>query len=82
MPIKYGEVTIIHDKEQLSIFSNLLLWFKYEIYEPNISKCIYFFEDGEIYDKNDKLEDFKYNFKIALNLDLKFLEVDFFCRNN
>ena len=62
MPIKYGEVTIIHDKEQLSIFSNLLLWFKYELYEPNISKCIYFFEDGEIYDKNDKLEDFKYNF--------------------
>jgi len=62
MPIKYGEVTIIHDKEQLSIFSNLLLWFKFELYVPNISKCIYLFEDGEIYDEKNKLEDFKFNF--------------------
>ena len=62
MPIKYGEVTIIHDKEQLSIFSNLLLWLKYELYVPNISKCIYLFEDGEIYDEKNKFEDFKFNF--------------------
>jgi hypothetical protein len=62
MPIKYGELTIIHDKEQLSIFSNLLLWFNYELYEPNKSKCIYLFEDGEIYDEKNKLEDLKFNF--------------------
>ena len=29
MPIKYGELTIIYDKEE-TVFSSLLMWLNYE----------------------------------------------------
>lgn len=50
MPIKYGELTIIHDKKEGTVFTTLLLWLNYEIPITNKSKCIFLFEDGEIYD--------------------------------
>lgn len=62
MPIKYGELTIIYNKEEISIFTNLLLWLKYEPNVPNKSKYVFLFEDGEICEINDKLKDFKFKF--------------------
>ena len=57
MSIKYGELTIIHDKEQ-SILTSLLNWFNNE----KKSKYIFLFDDGEICDSQDKLIDFKFKF--------------------
>jgi hypothetical protein len=62
MPIQYGELSIIFNKEEISIFTNFLLWLKYEQDVPKKSKCIFLFEDGEICEANDKLNDFKFEF--------------------
>ena len=69
MPIKYGELTIIYNKEEISIFSNLLLWLKYEPNVPNKSKYVFLFEDGEICEINDKLK--KLQFKFMDNISSK-----------
>ena len=62
MPIKYGELTIIYNEEEISIYTNFLLWLKYEQDVPKKSKFVFLFEDGEICDANDKLKDFKFEF--------------------
>jgi hypothetical protein len=64
MPIKYGELTIVY-KDQ-TLFTNLLIWFKYEVKPPANSKYIFLFEDGEICDSDDKIKDF--NFKFCNNV--------------
>ena len=62
MPIKYGELTIRYNQEEISVFSNLLMWLSYDIYPPQKSKFVFLFEDGEICDTNDKLKDFHFKF--------------------
>ena len=62
MPIKYGELTIIYNQEEISVFSNLLMWLSYEIAPPTNSNFVFLFEDGEICDTKDKLRDFKFKF--------------------
>jgi hypothetical protein len=61
MSIKYGELTIIYNKEQ-NIFTNLLIWLKYREKPPNNSKYIFLFDDGEICDSDDKFKDFHFKF--------------------
>ena len=69
MPIKYGELTIIHDKEQ-TILTSLLNWFNNENTEK--IKYIFLFDDGEICD-SDKLIDFNfYFFQIGAVLPIHF----------
>lgn len=65
MSIKYGDLTIIYDKEQTTLFTNLLMWLKYEQTPPNKSKYVFLFDDGEICDSDDKYKDFNYNFLIG-----------------
>lgn len=59
MTIKYGELTIIKQKEE-SILTNLLIWIKNESLPKD--KFIYLFDDGEICESDNKLIDFKYTF--------------------
>jgi hypothetical protein len=61
MPIKYGDLTIIH-KETENVFTTLRTWLGYEKYATKESKLIFLFDDGEVYDVEDKLKDFKYKF--------------------
>lgn len=61
MAIKYGELTIDHNKET-TLFNNLSMWFGYEQRATKLSKLIFLFEDGEIYEANDNSIDFKFNF--------------------
>jgi len=65
MPIKYGELTIFNNKEQTNIFTILSLWLNNEQYIINKSKFIFLFDDGEIYEMNDKLKDFKFIFPVG-----------------
>ena len=62
MPIKYGELTIIYNKEEATILSSFLTWLKYENRPPNKSKYVFLFDDGEICDSEDKLIDFNFKF--------------------
>jgi len=62
MPIKYGELTILYNEEEITVFSSLLMWLSYDIEPPKKSKFVFLFEDGEICDKNDKLKDFHFKF--------------------
>ena len=62
MPIKYGELTIIHNKEQ-NIFTTLLMWLTPEEHTEKTCKYIFLFDDGEICDSEDKFID--YNFKFC-----------------
>jgi len=41
MPIKYGDLTIIYNKEQTTLFTSVLMWLKYEPTPPNKSKFIF-----------------------------------------
>ena len=61
MPIKYGELTIIYNKEQ-TIFTSLVTWLKGEEHLEKNCKYIFLFDDGEICDSNDKWIDFKFYF--------------------
>ena len=61
MPIKYGDLTIIH-KETENVFTTLRTWLGYEKSVTKESKLIFLFDDGEVYDVEDKLKDFKYKF--------------------
>ena len=64
MPIKYGELTIIYNKEETSILSSFLIWMQYEERPPNKSKYVFLFDDGEICDteSDNKLQDFNFKF--------------------
>lgn len=64
MPIKYGEATIIHNKQEIDIYATFFSWFGYG-YEKSTTKetkFVFLFEDGEIYDASNNLQDFKYDF--------------------
>jgi len=61
MSIKYGELTIIKDNEQINL-SSLLYWITNEEYLGKKPKYIFLFDDGEICDAEDKLLDFHFNF--------------------
>ena len=58
MPIKYGELTIIFNKKETTLFTNCLMWLNYEKKPPKNSKYVFLFDDGEICDSNDKFTDF------------------------
>lgn len=62
MPIKYGELTIIHNANQTDILKSLSSWLGYEQTATKESKFIFLFDDGEIYDTNDNLKDFNFKF--------------------
>jgi len=62
MPIKYGDLTIIFNKEEMNVFSNLLMWLTYDETPPISSKYVFLFDDGEICDSNDKYKDFNFKF--------------------
>jgi hypothetical protein len=62
MPIKYGDLTIIYNKEQITVFSSLLTWLQYEYSPPTDSKYVFLFDDGEICEANDKTTDYKFKF--------------------
>ena len=64
MPIKYGELTIIFNKKETTLFTNVLMWLNYEKKPPKNSKYVFLFDDGEICDSNDKFTDFKFNFNM------------------
>jgi len=58
MPIKYGELTIIHDNEsQSTMFRYVSSWLGYEQFASNKSKFVFLFEDGEICDLNNNVKD-------------------------
>jgi hypothetical protein len=61
MPINYGELTIIYNKEQKDIFTSLSLWLNNNELSI-INKLIFLFDDGEICEAIDKLKDFKFIF--------------------
>jgi hypothetical protein len=67
MPIKYGDLTIIYDKEETTLFTSLLLWLKYERSPPNKSKYVFLFDDGEICDSDDKIKDINFQFFIGVS---------------
>jgi hypothetical protein len=60
MSIKYGELTIDH--KETTLFNNLSMWFGYEQRATKLSKLIFLFDDGEIYEANDNSKDFQFNF--------------------
>ena len=63
MPIKYGELTIIHNtEEQTNIFTYISSWLGCEQFASNKSKFVFLFEDGEICDTDNNLKDFKFKF--------------------
>jgi peptide methionine sulfoxide reductase MsrB len=70
MPIKYGELTIIYNKEEISIFTDFLLWMDYNHDVPNKSKYVFLFEDGEICETNDKLKNFNFKFLDSISLKM------------
>ena len=61
MAIKYGDLTIIYNKEEPDIFTNLLMWMGFEEKPPKNSKYIFLFDDDEICD-SDNCKDFDYEF--------------------
>ena len=61
MTIKYGEFTMIYNKEQ-SIITTLLIWLKYENRPDKNCKYIFSFEDGEICEYDNNVTDFQYKF--------------------
>jgi hypothetical protein len=66
MPIKYGELTIIYNKEETSILSSFLIWMQYEERPPNKSKYVFLFDDGEICGDN-KLQDLNFKFSNSIS---------------
>ena len=63
MPIKYGELTIIFNKEEITLFTTVALWMKYDVTPPKNSKFIFLFDDGEdIRDSHTVFTDFNFHF--------------------
>ncbi len=63
MPIKYGELTIIHDKDSFGILMNLNLWMGNELFVNDKSKLLFIFDDDkdEIFE-SDNIYDYNYEF--------------------
>lgn len=61
MSIKYGELTIIYNKEEIPILKNILMWLNYEENPPKKSKYIFLFDDGEVRD-SDNFKDLNFKF--------------------
>jgi hypothetical protein len=64
MPIKYGELTIIHDKDSINMFTNLILWMGREIIINEKSKLLFTFEDDDKIFETDNICDFKFDFSV------------------
>jgi hypothetical protein len=47
MSIKYGELTIDHNKET-TLFNNLSMWLGYEQRATKLSKLVFLFEDANV----------------------------------
>jgi hypothetical protein len=63
MPIKFGEITVIHNDNEDGFFKSFFRNFGgYEFKTNENSKIIILFDDGEIIEINDKLNDFNYSF--------------------
>jgi len=62
MPIKYAELTVIHDKADAGLFSALYEWFGREQYMTPDSTLVFLFDDGEVYDKKGVRPDTQYEF--------------------
>lgn len=61
--MKYGDLTIIHNKEeQRNIFAGLMMSLLFTTSQPSKSKYIFLFEDGEVFDVETNLTNFKYRF--------------------
>jgi hypothetical protein len=67
MSIKYGELTIIYDKEETTLFTSMLMWLNYEGEPPKSSKYVFLFDDGEICESADKYKDFQYKFIMSIS---------------
>ena len=61
MPIQYGEFTIINCSEP-TVFTNWITWLKGEQRPDKNRKHIFLFEDGEIFEYDDKIPDFNFKF--------------------
>jgi hypothetical protein len=70
MTIKFGELTIIHNEDEIGIISNIITWIGYEKPITTKSKFVFLFDDGEIYDNENNLKDFKYEFFIGISNSL------------
>ena len=53
MPIQYGELTIMFNKDEVGLLTNVLMWFQYEPAPPKKSTYIFLFEDGDIRDMDE-----------------------------
>ena len=62
MPIKYGELTIVYNKEEISLFTSWLMWLQYEEKPPENSKYVFLFDDGEICESSDNWTDLHFKF--------------------
>ncbi len=62
MPIKYAELTVIHDKADAGLFSALYEWFGREQYMTPDSTLVFLFDDGEVYDKTGVRPETQYEF--------------------
>jgi hypothetical protein len=78
MPIKYGELTIINNKEETTLLTSFLLWLEYANKPPKNSKYIFLFDDGQICDYDDNI--FNFNFKFS-NIILS-NDILYFKKNN
>ena len=71
MYIKYGELTIIYNPENTNIITKFINWVNsIEERPPNNAKYIFLFNDGDIYEYNDKITDYKYKFFTSINTPL------------
>ena len=70
MSIKYGELTIIYDKEETTLFTSMLMLLNYEGEPPKSSKYVFLFEDGEICESADKYKDFQCKFCMSSSRSL------------
>jgi hypothetical protein len=59
--MKYGDLTIIHNKKTKQYFSGLMSLL-FTTSQPSKSTYIFLFEDGEVFDLEINLIDFKYRF--------------------
>jgi hypothetical protein len=53
MPIKYGELTVIHNMHPTNVFGNISLWLGIEPHATKATKFVFLFEDGDIRDADD-----------------------------
>ena len=53
MPIQYGELTIMFNKDEVDLLTNVMIWFQYEPAPPKKSTYIFSFHDGDIRDMDE-----------------------------